>query len=242
MRVFIFLFLIKLLVSQPTLTVYVNNTHSKYANFEREFIEAILSIHKRKTRKHFTVKFIELEHFSDILKRVADSRENSKRIAISSISITAERKKKFSFSVPYFKNKYCLFRSHTSKIDSTKAELRVGVLEGTSHAKSLHLFPPHLKYVYYNSFLRRLSDLDSGKIDFVIADYIDQWAYNLKLVTMLPIISNDQYGIVFPLNDPYYDSLKEAAHYYIMSPSYQALLYKHFGSIGETFLPDNVKQ
>lgn len=241
MRSIFLLFLTQISLCQTTLKVYVNNTHSKYANFERELIETIISIHERKTRTHFDVTFNELDQFATILDQVSETDHMAKRLAINSISITKERLKRFSFSIPYFKNKYCLFSSNVSKVDSSQSSFSVGVLDGSSHSKLMHLFPPHLKYIHYNSFTKRLSDLDSGKINFIIADYIDLWTYNLKLEMLLPIISSDYYGIVFPLNDSFFDSFKETAQYFIESPSYKRLLERHFGKTGLEFLPDKIK-
>lgn len=236
-RVFlVFAFLLQAGFSQ-NVEVFLNATNSKYSQFERELIESVISIYKQRTRSNWKVNYYQIENFKDILSLVKQTRENSLRMGINSISITEDRKDSLSFSVPYFNNKYCLLTDSARGIGGK----RVGILVSSSHALSIKDFPTYYSYHLFESYSERLAALKSNKIDYIISDFIDQWTYGLKLVDALPTLRPDQYGLIFPKHEHRFDRFKEVFKQYISSLSYERLVEKHFGKDGLKLIPKNKK-
>jgi ABC-type amino acid transport substrate-binding protein len=75
------------------------------------------------------------------------------------------------------------------------------------------------------------SAIDSNKVDAIITDITDFWAYQhkYKLVKYISEKSIEKYGILFPKNSKYFKKFNEAFNYYVDSVKFLRLLRKHFG-------------
>jgi polar amino acid transport system substrate-binding protein len=146
--------------------------------------------------------------FSDIF---SDLNKGDYDIAISSVTITPQRKKLVDFSIPYLNAGEVLIVKKTNspadKTIKTAANFygeKIGVQAGTTDlTEALKLFPSKL-VIQYPSNVPALADLQSGKIDAIMTDLPDaigviQSNQDFRVATN-PLDKED-YGIVFHKNE-----------------------------------------
>jgi polar amino acid transport system substrate-binding protein len=127
-------------------------------------------------------------------------------MAISSITITDERKKEMDFSDPYFKTDQAAAIMAGAGIDSA-AKLNgknAGVQIGTTgelEAKKIS----GLNVKTYDDIMMAFEDLKAGRIDTVIADSYLVFAYaskNKEFEVGFTMTTNEQLGIAFAKDTP----------------------------------------
>ena len=127
-------------------------------------------------------------------------------MAISSITITDERKKEMDFSDPYFKTDQAVAMLAGAGIDSAeklngkKAGVQIGTT-GELEAKKIS----GLTVNTYDDIMMAFEDLKAGRIDVVIADSYLVYAYanmNKEFEVGFAITTNEQLGIAFAKDTP----------------------------------------
>ncbi|MBM3700685.1 MAG: basic amino acid ABC transporter substrate-binding protein [Actinobacteria bacterium] len=127
-------------------------------------------------------------------------------MAISSITITDDRKKEMDFSDPYYQTDQAAAVKKDSGIDSAdklngkKAGVQIGTT-GEIEAREIE----GLEVKTYDDILLAFEDLKAGRVDAVIADSYMCFAYvknNEGLDVGFSIITDEQLGIAFAKNSP----------------------------------------
>ncbi|MDD2229913.1 MAG: ABC transporter substrate-binding protein [Candidatus Cloacimonetes bacterium] len=146
-------------------------------------------------------------------------------MAISSITITSERKQRFDFSLPYAVTNQVLIAKEDSSIKIDKFEdlgkYTIGSLAATTGYEYLvenlvdRDLMPKTNLKQYPTTLESLSELLKGNLDFVSIDNSAAEGYvKLKPIKIVYTIqTNEQYGILMQkgkgINDTINKSLKE---------------------------------
>ncbi|MCL5986719.1 MAG: basic amino acid ABC transporter substrate-binding protein [Actinobacteria bacterium] len=127
-------------------------------------------------------------------------------IAISSITITDERKQEMDFSIPYYKTDQAVTMREDALVDSVekmdgkKAGVQIGTT-GELAAKEIK----GLTVNTYDDILLAFEDLKTGRIDAVISDSYVGYAYavnNEGLKVAFVITTNEELGIAFAKDTP----------------------------------------
>jgi polar amino acid transport system substrate-binding protein len=127
-------------------------------------------------------------------------------MAISSITITDERKKEMDFSDPYFKTDQAVSMLAGAGIDSAdklngkNAGVQIGTT-GELEAKKI----TGLNVKTYDDIMMAFEDLKAGRIDVVIADSYLVYAYaklNTDFEVGFVIVTNEQLGMAFAKDTP----------------------------------------
>jgi polar amino acid transport system substrate-binding protein len=127
-------------------------------------------------------------------------------MAISSITITDDRKKEMDFSDPYFKTDQAVAMlagaglDSAEKLNGKKAGVQIGTT-GDLEAKKIS----GLTVNTYDDIAMAFEDLKAGRIDVVIADSYLVYAYantNKEFEVGFAITTNEQLGIAFAKDTP----------------------------------------
>jgi polar amino acid transport system substrate-binding protein len=127
-------------------------------------------------------------------------------MAISSITITDERKKEMDFSDSYFKTDQAVAMlagtgiDAAEKLNGKKAGVQIGTT-GELEAKKIS----GLTVNTYDDIMMAFEDLKAGRIDVVIADSYLVYAYaklNAEFEVGFDIVTNEQLGMAFAKDTP----------------------------------------
>ncbi|HEY9281050.1 MAG TPA: transporter substrate-binding domain-containing protein [Eoetvoesiella sp.] len=111
-------------------------------------------------------------------------------LIISGMSVTPERSKRISFSIPYAvedaifvlpKNSPAVSATSTDELLKALDGKTVGVQGGTTHGAYLHQAAPGLKIKSYETLDQMQIDLDSGRLDATFADLTSQSKFLKKV-------------------------------------------------------------
>ena len=143
-------------------------------------------------------------------------------VAVSAITITAERQNQVDFSVPYYIANQVIIAKPDNKIGISKIEdivkYKVGAQNGTTGQiyitenlvdKKL-MKADNLKK--YSTNIEAITDMLNGNIDFVIIDDSAAQGYaKLKPISIIhKIETNENYGIALQKNSPYKEKINTA--------------------------------
>jgi polar amino acid transport system substrate-binding protein len=125
-------------------------------------------------------------------------------LALSEISITAERKKVVDFSIPYFSSDIGVLAKTGTKVESmTMKKLRIGVQQGTTGADFVHdkLMPTTPEKVFPDT-PSMFTALQAGQIDVAMTDtaiVLGQAAVSNGMMTVVgQYQTGETYGALYP--------------------------------------------
>jgi len=191
-------------------------THAEYPPFEYkkgdEFAGVDMDIVKALAEK-MKIKYTIIDMDFDAL--IPSLTSDKIDLAISSITITEERKKRIDYSAPYYTaNQVILaktdFTQQIAKLEDL-GQFRIGAQNGTTGqlyvndnlVKKNLMDKKNLKK--YSRLIESVTDLLNENIDFVIMDDSAARGYiKLKpLKIVYKIVTDEKYGIALPKNSPY---------------------------------------
>ena len=229
----LFLFTAYLLTSQITIDVYRWSQPALVFGVEDQILEIIQELHKRKTNEEIHFNIIKVTRFSDILTSLTKTK-NEFSMSMSGISITSEREKLFSFSVPYIFVSECIIRLKESEDRNWKEKgSRIGYMPGSTFEQKIKVlskkYPIQPVAIKYG--VDGFTALKSRNVDFILADNIYVWENKgLKIVHEFKNDVVSGYGIVFKkksvikkILDPYLD-------YIIRSSGFRSKILKLYGN------------
>jgi ABC-type amino acid transport substrate-binding protein len=221
-------------------TILRVGTHAEYPPFEYkqgdEFAGVDMDIVKALAQK-MKLKYIIIDMDFDAL--IPSLTSDKIDLAISSITITEERKKRIDYSAPYYTANQVILAKTDSPLKITKIEdlrqFKIGAQNGTTGqiyvddnlVKKNLMDKKNLRK--YSRLIESVTDLLNGNIDFVIMDDSAARGYiKLKpLKIVYKIVTDEKYGIALPKNSPYKDRINAALEELIQSGEIDSILAKN---------------
>lgn len=160
-------------------------------------------------------------------------------MAVSSVTITKERQKRFDFTAPYSITDQVLLSRYDSKLELINPEdigkYTVGSLRGTTG----HFYldgelidkdlMPKTKLKLYSTNLEAIGELLKGKLDFVIIDESAGHAYAkqepVKIAFVIP--TREEYGIVMQKGKALNDKIGKAMNELLASGEIANIIQNH---------------
>lgn len=205
--------------------------------FESQLISDIINIAEAKSGHTFIVKKDTIYLFSSLFNKVSDGNT----VSIGSISITEERKKKYTFSRSYLPIRYSVFVKRSSVLTKEtwkKSNHTMGYLVGSTDEKEFASLSKKygFKGIAYGSDESKLIALNSGEVDFIIFENISfHMNKEIKLIETL-FQKKEGYGLLFQKNSKMAKILSPILNYYSTSSKYYNLMRKTFGKDVSTIL------
>ena len=229
------LIVINITLCQDTIIVYTIPSKFKINAFEKDLFKEIIKLHNYKTEKHYSVRFVDLNDYSDLFTEISKSDKNDLVCAVRSITITDERKKKYEFSHPYLPIKQVLITKKNSTLNKRtwrNKKHTIAAIENTVHYKAAILLSEKygFKFRATKEILTTYDELLQGKYDFFIGDISECW--NNNYVIFLDDFENAElsnFGIMYPKNSQLRKELDPFLSYFLKSPRIYSLLKKHLG-------------
>ena len=226
--------------SQLTIEVLRFEFNPITMEIENYILERVKKLHYLKTNQKLIFKFKTLKKFSQILPTLKQSKKLY-IMAISGISITKSRKKKFMFTNPYIfvddcivTNKNYIYKADDWMIKNT----RIAYTQGTNNEKRLKILEKQykIKPVMFNTLQDRATALKNGVVKFAIANNIFAWGDStIKVIYNFKNDDTPGYGIAFNKDSPLKVIFDPYIAYIIKSAYFKKLLKKFYGKFYDQF-------
>ena len=245
MKYITYLLSVSFLISQLEITLYRAKTNRKSYEIELKILENIKILHQRRKKEELKLNIIELKRFKDVLVAL-EKAENNNVMAMSGISITEERMKKFSFSNPYiFATECILGLKKSNKIkdeDWGKKGVKIGYTVGGTSEKRVKLLAKkyQIQAVEYDTAEKSSDGLKNGEVDFFVTDNIFIWHDpQIKIIHEFKEKFKTGYGITFKKNSPFKKMFDPYIKYTMRAQHFRELLLKTYGKEYLDFYKDS---
>jgi ABC-type amino acid transport substrate-binding protein len=222
---------ISFLLFSQSVTVLISPDKDKFTLFEKELAEALIKLYNSNNSASLTVNFLE-KTFGDMFPEIDKADASSMIMGIQTISINAERKKKYDFSAPYMTNRFTMTKMKNNPKQKTTMDVDavIGALKGTIYQQIVidRKYNTRQKFKIFDSKIDIANALKNKEIDFWLTDYIDIWTFDLA-ASDLKIGDPDKFGILFPKGSKLNVSMSKTTEYFLRSSVYYALIRKHLG-------------
>ena len=234
-----FFLLYSFIISQ-TITVSIVKDSSIVDDIERQLIDDIFILWDRKTKEKVDYQFNWFGSFLDMMDFMKNLpiTEKDNHLAISSITITDARSKKFQFSNPYVPVREVLICKKNGKYQSAVTDLtslvdrKIGYLEGTIQESSMLSLKKDISFKEFGYLTQQEKNraLLNNEIDFYIADNVNVWSNSqLKIFLELPEQLGNGYGILFHKKSSLKKIIDPILMYYMKSAKFRKLTTDKFG-------------
>lgn len=209
--------------------------------FEKNVLQNILSMHNKKHKKQYSLKYIYTDSFIKLFNQLSNVDEKKLVLGHSRISRTAIREVNFDFSPPYLINTYGIYSTEMNK--NMPNGKKLGVSENSSlvpYAKQYQT-KNSMTLVFYSDRNNMLNSLINGNVDFLVLDMIYPKDEQIKFVSIFPY-SKNELCYMFPKNSLLRKELKGVMLYYFKSRKYHELIKDSFGDYIKKIYTKNIKR
>ena len=216
-------------------TIKVHTVKSKTNIYSKEIVNIIVNRTNAKLKTDYKLKFIEVDEFSELFTVMKKTDNFS--CAVSAITITKERSKKFDFSYPYFPIKEAILTSRNKKFkpdDWKRTGTKIALVKGSIGESHISTFKEKYKLktvlVDYKRYQNLQYEIETGKIDFFVSDIVESWTNkNIQFVSDFKEAKLSYYGFMYPKDSKLKKIFDPAIISFIRTPSYLRLLKKNYG-------------
>ena len=249
---FVFILFSALLYAQTPILieVIVDTDTTIMDDIERQILTHVIDIKNKKENTHYTYQikalpFDQIFHYLNY-KTIGDKKHTV--LAISTITVTDERKKQFDFSVPYIPAKSVIFTSAKNKEISSTSWMApgsvIGVQKKTTHESVLNTLLkqyPIKKETSpdYGHLMQRLLD---DKIVYMLGDNVEIWNdTSLRILYTLDFQKGTDIAIMYPKGSKLKDEFDKYLKYYIHSSKFFQLIRDKYGSDVSKYFRENLR-
>jgi len=211
---------------------------------EKQAFTDIVQIYNKKYGTHLTINHQQIKTFRDVFSVVKKASTEYTSV-MCSVTITKEREKHVTFSIPYLPVTETIFSYNDLSEGTDWTTKPIAFLVGTTAEdamKSLLKTYPKIKPKAYTSFQTLIEDVKQGYIKFLISDNVAILSYP-KLVPLKDLGSKKGkgYGIVYPLGSSLKEKLDPIIKYYTKSAKFYNLLQQNYGNEIADYFTANVR-
>lgn len=227
-----------------TLLVYMLQDNKPVSNFEIAFLQEIQKRYNSLNKKQFFFHIQKLTSYKELFN-LSHAENSTNFAALSSISITKERKNKYAFSTPYMPVRQILVASVNRKNyvkDWKNKKMKLGVNPNTKHLKeSIKLQKKYgFNIIYYNQSEQPSFLAGIGEIDFYLTDSAELWENNtIFSISDFKDGENSAFAIMFNRFNPFVKIFDKIIFDYINSSEYENLITKYLGLNAKQFFIDH---
>ena len=239
-KLFVYLYFLNYLCSQKTIEVFVDNDDTVINFIEKEILFNVFKLYNAKNKNKLSYKIIKV-NFKDIF-RLLEFDESNLKMSLSSITVSSERLKKFSFSNLYIPTKTVVFSLNKNQNWKDKV---IGYQQSTIH----EIIANDIKQNYknkikaYKQYDELLSAIYDGKLEFAISDNIEVWNdKRLKIVSETQMQIGKGIAIMYPKNSVLKDTFNKYLIYYLKSAKFTRLIRTKFGKDVSEYFRKNLIQ
>jgi hypothetical protein len=237
MNYILFIFgIIFLLNGQTKISIFYNGEIDKKRSFSYKFIVGVIKLYNRnQSDDSLEFEIFQKNNFFELFDTMLDTTDYDKKLAIGSITISDERKKKYDFSpyIPLRNILICLNNSEINQFNWANSNFKIGYFKGTSQERLVMELAKKSEIIPVGIELSNIEDV-SLKLNNKLFDmmFVEGFSHKENITLREVTIYYDQnlsYGIMYPKNSRLKLKLQKYINYFMTSSMYYDLLRKTYG-------------
>lgn len=244
MKVYLFIFIHSFIIGQSVIHVLKVEGNLRPFLIEDSILANLEYLYNVNNPDKIKFSVIRLNNFPDLFKQIYKFPKNTV-MAMSSISITREREKRFDFSVPYIETKESILTFHRLEGNWYDEGKKIGFVINTIEEIRANIlrnkYP--IQLVPFKSFQERNEGVKTQKVDYYIGESAHYW--NDSGVRIIHTFENRiglGLGIMYQKGSDLKQKLDKYIAYYRSSKGFYTTMRKMFGKdYAQYFYTDSLK-